>query len=127
MGRPESRLFTETLHDSLNPRGEPLDGHGRGVYFVRMEIKPEVVRSIRKSLDWSQGELADALGTNRSVVASWETGRRRCKGTAARLLWMIAQLASGMESLSVLRSIGVHLRVDRSLRNIAGGMTDGKA
>ena len=88
------------------------------MYFVTMEIRSDVVRSIRKTLCWSQGELADALGTNRSVVASWETGRRKCKGTAARLLWVIAELASGVESMAVLRSLGIHLRVDRSARNI---------
>jgi putative transcriptional regulator len=48
------------------------------------------IRSIRGSLNMSQGFFADVIGVSKKTVESWEYGRGKPSGAAARLL-VIAQ------------------------------------
>jgi DNA-binding transcriptional regulator YiaG len=47
---------------------------------------PAAFRRIRKSINWTQEQLAAELGVSRATIAQWEIGRRRIPGLAARLL-----------------------------------------
>ncbi len=51
------------------------------------------VRALRRHMRFSQGELAQELGTRQQTVSDWETGRYRPRGTSARVLSIVAERA----------------------------------
>ena len=51
----------------------------------------EEIRGIRKNLNMSQGFFADVIGVSKKTVESWEYGRCKPSGAAARIL-MIASV-----------------------------------
>jgi len=40
-------------------------------------MRPSTIRTLRKSLKWSQAKLATHLGITRRTVVRWEAGRSR--------------------------------------------------
>jgi putative transcriptional regulator len=46
----------------------------------------EEIRSIRDKLNMSQGFFADVIGVSKKTVESWEYGRGKPSGAAARIL-----------------------------------------
>ena len=50
----------------------------------------EEIRSIRNSLNMSQGFFADVIGVSKKTVESWEYGRGKPSGAAARILTIAA-------------------------------------
>lgn len=40
-------------------------------------MRPTTIRTLRKSLKWSQAKLATHLGITRRTVVRWESGRSR--------------------------------------------------
>lgn len=51
------------------------------------------MRSLRRHLGASQGELARDLGVRQQTVSEWETGRYQPRGASSRLLGIIAERA----------------------------------
>jgi DNA-binding transcriptional regulator YiaG len=51
------------------------------------------IRALRLHLRYTQRELAEALGARQQTISEWETGLYRPRGTAARLLSIIAERA----------------------------------
>ena len=51
---------------------------------------PEEIRNIRNSLNMSQGFFADVIGVSKKTVESWEYGRGKPNGAAARILTIAA-------------------------------------
>jgi DNA-binding transcriptional regulator YiaG len=51
------------------------------------------IRSLRRHLELTQGEMADKMGTRQQTISEWETGQYRPRGTAATLLTMMAREA----------------------------------
>ena len=49
-------------------------------------ITPDEIREIRRSLEFSQAELAERMGLTRDAVANWENGRNRPNGASEVLL-----------------------------------------
>jgi DNA polymerase-1 len=58
---------------------------------MRDKIKPEEIKSLRKSLKLSQQELADLLSISRRSISYWETGQKEPKDTHQALLEEIAK------------------------------------
>ena len=52
------------------------------------------VRALRQYLGLSQKEMARDLGTRQQTVSEWEVGRYQPRGTAQRLLSIIAERAA---------------------------------
>jgi transcriptional regulator with XRE-family HTH domain len=55
------------------------------------------IRQAREEQDWTQDQLADAVGVSRSAVAQWETGR--AGQVTANLTRVAAALGVGVEHL----------------------------
>ncbi|MCL1820608.1 MAG: helix-turn-helix domain-containing protein [Oscillospiraceae bacterium] len=51
----------------------------------------EEIREIRNKLNMSQGFFADVIGVSKKTVESWEYGRGKPSGAAARLLTIAEQ------------------------------------
>lgn len=51
------------------------------------------VRRLRRHLGETQASFADRLGTNQQTVSEWETGARRPRRMAQRLLHLVAEQA----------------------------------
>jgi transcriptional regulator with XRE-family HTH domain len=59
------------------------------------------IRDVRKGRNWTQDQLAVAVGVSRSAVAQWETGRAgQVTGNLTRIA---ATLDVGVEELELLR------------------------
>ncbi|MDR0197170.1 MAG: helix-turn-helix domain-containing protein [Oscillospiraceae bacterium] len=54
------------------------------------EFTADEIKCIRDSLNMSQGFFADVIGVSKKTIESWEYGRGKPSGAAARLL-VIAQ------------------------------------
>lgn len=52
-------------------------------------MHPEEIRKLREVLGFSQAELADAIGVNRSAVTHWESGYRNPSGPSKKMLEML--------------------------------------
>ena len=50
------------------------------------EFTPDEIRGIRDRLHMSQGFFADVIGVSKKTVESWEYGRGKPSGAAARVL-----------------------------------------
>jgi DNA-binding transcriptional regulator YiaG len=48
------------------------------------------VRGLRRQLNLTQQQLADALGVRQQTISEWETGMYRPRGASARMLSVIA-------------------------------------
>src|ERR1700761_9186792 len=55
------------------------------------------IRQAREEQDWTQDQLADAVGVSRSAVAQWETGR--AGQVTANLTRVASALGTGVEHL----------------------------
>jgi DNA-binding transcriptional regulator YiaG len=49
-------------------------------------LDPDEIIAIREAYDWTQVGFASALNVSRSVLTSWESGKKRPRGAALRLL-----------------------------------------
>lgn len=54
--------------------------------YPPMEYTAVEIRSIREKLNMSQGFFAEVIGVSKKTVESWEYGRSRPGGAAARML-----------------------------------------
>jgi DNA-binding transcriptional regulator YiaG len=52
------------------------------------------VQALRRHLGLTQQELSEKLGTRQQTISEWETGMYRPRGTAARLLSLVAEQAA---------------------------------
>lgn len=52
-------------------------------------MKPSDIRGLRENLGFTQAQLADAVGVNRTAVTLWESGMRNPSGSAEKLLAML--------------------------------------
>jgi len=50
------------------------------------EFSPDAIRAIRDNLHMSQGFFAEVIGVSKKTVESWEYGKGRPSGAAARVL-----------------------------------------
>ena len=53
------------------------------------EYSADEIRAIRKNLNMSQGFFAEVVGVSKKTVESWEYGRGKPSGTAARMLFIM--------------------------------------
>jgi len=51
------------------------------------------VRGLRRHLELTQEQLAEALGVRQQTVSEWETGAYRPRGASGRLLTIVAERA----------------------------------
>jgi DNA-binding transcriptional regulator YiaG len=51
------------------------------------------VRGLRRHMQLTQEELAEALGVRQQTVSEWETGAYRPRGASGRLLSIVAERA----------------------------------
>jgi DNA-binding transcriptional regulator YiaG len=56
-------------------------------------MSPNQIRAIRNSLNLTQQQLADRIGTQRHTVARWETGVNEPKGANLKALNALAMKA----------------------------------
>jgi DNA-binding transcriptional regulator YiaG len=54
----------------------------------------ERVRGLRRRLNLTQQQLADALGVRQQTVSEWETGIYQPRGASARMLRVVAEHTS---------------------------------
>lgn len=90
--------FFDELKTSLEEAVEIKNGVNNKAIRTRYELAD--VKAIRKQLDVSQSELANALGTSVDTIKSWESGRRNPTGLAAKVLAKIQSNPSFYEALS---------------------------
>lgn len=76
-------IFDE-LKASLEEAVDIKHGHKEAARVTRYEVAD--VKAIRVSLDVSQCEFAQALGTSVDTIKSWESKRRNPTGLAAKVL-----------------------------------------
>jgi DNA-binding transcriptional regulator YiaG len=81
-------VFDE-LKASLNEAVEISQGNKPPSKVTRYEIAD--VKAIRSSLNVSQNEFAQALGTSVDTIKSWESKRRNPTGLAAKVLATIQE------------------------------------
>jgi|FLYL01.1.fsa_nt_gi transcriptional regulator with XRE-family HTH domain len=56
----------------------------------KIDISPEQIKELRKSLGMSQQEFAQTLGVGVATVSRWETGEAKPTGTAAVVIGAVA-------------------------------------
>lgn len=76
-------IFDE-LKASLEEAVDIKHDHKEAARVTRYEVAD--VKAIRASLDVSQSEFAEALGTSVDTIKSWESKRRNPTGLAAKVL-----------------------------------------
>ena len=76
--------FFNDLKASLEEAVEIKKGTKAPSRVTRYEVAD--VKAIRKQLNVSQNEMAQALGTSVDTIKSWESGRRNPTGLAAKVL-----------------------------------------
>ena len=54
----------------------------------------ESIRNLRQSLNLTQQEFAEELGTRQQTISEWETGMYKPRGTSAKLLSIVAERAN---------------------------------
>ena len=59
----------------------------------KIEWDGESIRELRRTLNITQQELADKLGTRQQTISEWETDMYRPRGTSATLLSIVAERA----------------------------------
>lgn len=59
-----------------------------------INMDPAEIKTLRESLGYTQEQLADAIGVNRTAVTLWETGRRNPSGAAGKMLGILMGMAS---------------------------------
>ncbi|MDF1690419.1 MAG: NadS family protein [Cycloclasticus sp.] len=74
----------DDLKNSLEEAVEIKNGQKNSSRVTRYEIAD--VKAIRASLNVSQNEFAQALGTSIDTIKSWENKRRNPTGLAAKVL-----------------------------------------
>ncbi|MBV2128544.1 NadS family protein [Arsukibacterium indicum] len=72
------------LKDSLTEAVEIKQGRKQASRVTRYEVAD--VKALRESLDITQAQLAQALGTSVDTIKSWESKRRNPTGLAAKVL-----------------------------------------
>jgi len=60
---------------------------------VKYQWDAESIRSLRDSLDMTQQQMSDELGTRQQTISEWETGMYRPRGGMNRLLTFVAEKA----------------------------------
>lgn len=90
----------EQLKASLEEAVEIEKGRKKPARVTRYEVAD--VKAIRESLNVSQKEFAEALGTSLDTVKSWEGRRRNPTGLAAKVL------ATIQEDPSVFKQLAEH-------------------
>ncbi len=80
---------------------------GKHLVTHRKGLAPKEVRFLRKTMDMTQAELANALGKTSQSVARWEKGSHDIPGSAEKLLRAIFVARSVMdnEDLEILRDL----------------------
>ena len=72
------------LKDSLTDAVEIKQGQKTASRVTRYEVAD--VKALRESLEITQAQLAQALGTSVDTIKSWESKRRNPTGLAAKVL-----------------------------------------
>ena len=54
-------------------------------------LKPQAIKQIRETARVSQAVFAATLNTSLSTVQKWETGQKRPRGAALKLLYLVQQ------------------------------------
>lgn len=80
---------------------------GRYLVLSRKGLSPRELRFLRKTLDFSQSELADKLGNTSQSVARWEKGEIGIPGPAEKFLraYFLARNLSDPKDLATLRTL----------------------
>lgn len=60
---------------------------------VKYQWDAESVRALRDSLDMTQKQMSEELGTRQQTISEWETGMYRPRGGMNRLLTLVAERA----------------------------------
>ncbi|MEM9668646.1 MAG: NadS family protein [Pseudomonadota bacterium] len=91
--------MSEFGKDLIESMGEALD-HAKGKKTAAREHTVEVpdVRALRKKLEMSQAEFAEAYCIPLPTLKGWEQGRRQPDATAAAFLSVIARLPKETQS-----------------------------
>ena len=76
-------IFNE-LKDSLTEAVQIKQGQKTASRVTRYEVAD--VKALRESLEITQAQLAQALGTSVDIIKSWESKRRNPTGLAAKVL-----------------------------------------
>ena len=95
-------------------RGNPAPTEGESSSPPeRRYMTPDDFKAWRKSMDWSQGEAADALGISRGSVENYERGSRRedgrpveIPGSVTAIVHLYDELAKEQRQLDFLESLG---------------------
>jgi DNA-binding transcriptional regulator YiaG len=56
-------------------------------------MSPQQIKRLRKTLQFTQQKLADAIGARQHTVARWETGRNQPRGANLKALRELAAKA----------------------------------
>ena len=59
----------------------------------KIEWDGKSIRELRRTMNVTQQELADKLGTRQQTISEWETDMYRPRGTSATLLSIVAERA----------------------------------
>lgn len=76
-------IFNE-LKDSLTEAVDIKQGRKQASRLTRYEVAD--VKTLRESLEITQAQLAQALGSSVDTIKSWESKRRNPTGLAAKVL-----------------------------------------
>lgn len=56
---------------------------------MQIDMSPQEIRELRTALGYTQEQLADAVGVNRTAVTHWENGLRHPSGSAEKMLGIL--------------------------------------
>ncbi len=54
----------------------------------------DAIKALRRHMGLTQAQFAEELGTRQQTISEWETGVYRPRGTAAKLLTILAERAA---------------------------------
>jgi Helix-turn-helix len=76
-----------------------------GYYRVVKEVTAAAIREIRRSLELTQKEFANALGVSQITVARWESGDRKCRPDFAGRILQLKRQAQATRPMKTISEI----------------------
>lgn len=64
---------------------------------VQTSMKPTEIKSLRERFGFTQKQLAEAVGVNRTAVTLWESGHRNPSGSAEKMLAILLGMSVSSE------------------------------